>query len=359
LAEEVAVSWANPDALWWLLLVPAAGAALWWNAARRRRATERFGDAATLSPLVLGRAEWWRLSRALLALVAVALVVVAFAGPQYGSRTRVLRKRGIDVVIALDFSKSMLAQDVHPSRIKRAKAELEQLLNDLDGDRVGLVAFAGDSMAFPMTVDYSAVRLFLRDLGPMDMPYGGTAIGKALIASKRLIESSSSRNVTAETAPVTRSRVVILLTDGEDHEGDPIAAAEELAAAGIKVYTVGIGSSSGEPIPSYTADGTLTGHLRDSDGRVVMTSLTAENEATLGEIASITGGEYVRAEEGTVGVLQIRRELAKLQASERKARRVTVHENRFALVLLPAFLLLVLEGLLPEAWILGRRRRES
>jgi Ca-activated chloride channel family protein len=354
----VAVSWADPQALWILLLVPVAAAAFWWNAARRRRATQRFGQASTVTPLIFGRAEWWRLSRAVIALVGVALVIIAFAGPQYGSRTRVLRKRGIDVVIALDFSKSMLAQDVHPSRIKRAKAELELLLNELEGDRVGLVAFAGDSMAFPMTVDYSAIRLFLRDLGPMDMPYGGTAIGKALIASMRLIESSSSRSSTAESAPATRSRVVLLLTDGEDHEGDPIAAAEELAAAGIKVYTVGIGSSSGEPIPSYTADGTLTGHLRDSDGGVVMTSLTAENESTLREIASITGGEYVRAEEGTVGVVQIRRQLAKLQASERKARRVTVHENRYALLLLPGFLLLVLEGLLPEAWILGRRRRE-
>jgi Ca-activated chloride channel family protein len=222
---------------------------------------------------------------------------------------------------------------------------------------VGLVAFAGDAMTFPMTVDYSAVRLFLRDLGPMDMPVGGTAIGKALIASMRLLESSNERRG-EEASRETRSRVVILLTDGEDHEGDPIAAARELGAAGIKVYTVGIGSASGEPIPSYTADGTLTGHMKDSDGQLVMTSLSAENENTLKEIASITGGEYVRAEEGTVGITQIRRELAKLQASEQKARRVTVHENRFALALLPAFLLIVLEALLPEAWVVRRRRRE-
>ncbi len=352
------MSWADPSALWLLTLLPLALVALLWHARRRDRATAIFGKADTVGPLIAGRAGWWRITRALLGLLGLALVIVAFAGPQYGSRTRVLRKRGIDVVIALDFSKSMLAQDVHPSRIKRAKGELELLLNDLDGDRVGLVAFAGDAMSFPMTVDYSAVRLFLRDLGPMDMPVGGTAIGKALIASKRLIESSNERG-NEESSPAPRSRVVLLLTDGEDHEGDPVAAAEELASAGIQVYTVGIGSGSGEPIPSYTADGTLVGHLKDSDGRLVMTSLSAENEDTLKEIASITNGDYVRAEEGTVGVLQIRRELAKLQASERKARRVTVHENRFALVLLPAFLLLVLEGLLPEAWIVGRRRRES
>ncbi len=352
------MSWADPQALWLLALVPVAVGALWWNAARRTRATELFGRSGTVESLIVGRARWWRTARAALVLTGVTLAIIAFAGPQYGSRTRVLRKRGIDVVIALDFSKSMLAKDVHPSRIKRAKAELERLLADLDGDRVGLVAFAGDAMAFPMTVDYSAVRLFLRDLGPMDMPVGGTAIGKALIASMRLIESSNERRG-QEERPATRSRVVILLTDGEDHEGDPIAAAQELSAAGVKVYAVGIGSGGGEPIPSYTADGTLTGHVKDSDGRLVMTSLSPENEETLKEIASITGGEYVRAEEGTVGITEIRRELAKLQASEQKARRVTVHENRFALALLPAFLLIVLEALLPEAWVVRRRRRET
>lgn len=351
------MSWADEGALWLLLLVPMLLLGFWWGARRRRRQTEGFGTQETVSSLIVGNAEWWRLARASLITLGIALAVIAFAGPQYGSRTRVLRKQGIDVVIALDFSKSMLARDVHPSRIDRAKGELERLLNDLDGDRVGLVAFAGDAMAFPMTVDYSSIRLFLRDLGPMDMPVGGTAIGKALIASKRLIERSNEGKNDPNN-PTRRSKVVILFTDGEDHEGDPIAAAEELKKAGIQVYTVGIGSGNGEPIPSYTPDGTLTGHLRDRSGNLVMTALTPENEETLKEIAAITGGQYVRAREGTVGIDQIRAAIGRLQESEQKARRVTVHENRFALVLLPAFLLLVLEGLLPEAWLL-RRRREA
>ncbi|MGB5813352.1 MAG: VWA domain-containing protein [Polyangiales bacterium] len=349
------MSWADQSALWLLLAVPVLVAVFVWRARRREQATARFGRTSTVEPLIAGNPRWWRVARAALVTLGIALVVVAFAGPQYGSRTRVLRKQGIDVVIALDFSKSMLARDVHPSRITRAKAELERLLSDLDGDRVGLVAFAGDAMAFPMTVDYSAIRLFLRDLGPMDMPVGGTAIGKALIASKRLIERSNEGQ-TDPNNPNRRAKVVILFTDGEDHEGDPIGAAEELKAAGIQVYTVGIGSSNGEPIPSYTADGTLTGHIKDSNGSLVMTALTDENEATLKTIASITGGQYVRAREGTVGVDQIRAAIDRLQESEQKARRVTVHENRFALVLLPAFLLLVLEGLLPEAWVVRRRR---
>lgn len=352
------MSWADPHALWLLALLPLGIAGLWWSAARRKRSTEMFGRSTTVEPLIAGRAQWWRATRALLMTFGVALTIIALAGPQYGSRTQVLRKRGIDIVIALDFSKSMLARDVHPSRIKRAKAELERLLSELDGDRVGLVAFAGEAMAFPMTVDYSAIGLFLRDLGPMDMPVGGTAIGKALIAARRLIESSSQPRGDESGAP-PRSRVVILLTDGEDHEGDPIAAAEELKSSGIKVYAVGIGSGTGEPIPTYAADGTLTGHMKDAEGRLIMTSLSPQNEETLERIASITEGVYVKAEEGTVGMEEIRSELAKLQASEQKARRVTVHENRFALALLPAFLLIVLEGLLPEAWVVRRRRRES
>lgn len=353
------MSWGAPEWLWCLLGVPALVAALLFAAYGRQRRTERFGNASTVRPLIAGDAVWWRAVRGALLSLALALIVIAIASPLYGSRTRVLRKQGIDVVIALDFSKSMLAQDVHPSRIKRAKAELELLLSDLDGDRVGLVAFAGDTIEFPMTVDHSALRLFLRDLGPMDMPVGGTAIGKALIASQRLIERSSPNQGKTDERSPKRARVVVLLTDGEDHEGDAIAAAEELKAAGIKVYTVGIGSPQGQPIPMYASDGTLVGHMKTDEGRLVMTSMTDDQKETLRRIASITGGSYVSAKEGTVGITEIRGELGELQESEQKARRVTVHENRFALALLPGFLLLVLESLMPEAWLIRRRRKKT
>ncbi|MEM9069879.1 MAG: VWA domain-containing protein [Myxococcota bacterium] len=339
-----------------LAVVAALGiAASWWL---RDRATRRFGHRETLASLVVGRAAPWRLVRATLLVLGLALVALALAGPQYGSRTRVLHKRGIDVVIALDFSKSMLARDVRPSRIERAKAELTQFLQELDGDRVGIVAFAGETMEFPMTVDYAAIGLFLRDLGPYDMPVGGTAIGRALVASQRLLERSTPSAPDDETAQEERSRVVILLTDGEDHEGEPLEAANELANAGIKVYTVGIGSRSGEPIPTYSPDGTWTGYLRDDNGDVVHTSLTAENEEQLTEIAERTGGEYLRARQGGVGIDQVRRHMRALHQSVQESRRITVHENRYALILLPGFLLLILESLLPEAWV-GRRRKDS
>jgi Ca-activated chloride channel family protein len=347
--------------LWLLLLVPllAAVALLAWRL--RLRATRRFGAEATVLGLTVGRSARFRAGRAALFITGVALLVVALAGPQYGSRTRVLRKRGVDVVVALDFSKSMLARDVGPNRIERAKAELGRLLEEMAGDRVGLVAFAGETMEFPMTTDYAALHLFLRDLGPYDMPVGGTAIGRALTASGRVLERARQGRASTEDSELAEAvqpaQVVILLTDGEDHEGDPEAAAAALAEQGVKVFVVGIGSRAGEPVPTYSPDGTWTGYMRDQDGNVVTTRLTEENEGVLRRVAESTGGRYFRAKRGSVGMEQIRREMRNMRQAEHQARRVTVHENRYVLALLPAFLLLMLEALLPEAWI--RRRRTT
>ena len=349
------MSWHNAQLLWLLALLPLCLLIAWYFGIRRERATRAIGNEKSVQALIVGKGQGFRQAKLTLFLVGLASLVVALAGPQYGSRTRLLHHRGIDVVIALDFSKSMLARDVQPNRIDRAKAELGRLLSTMDGNRIGLVAFAGDTIEFPMTVDHSAVHLFLRDLGPLDMPVGGTAIGRALTASKRLLlRSRPNANNDSATAP---TRVVILFTDGEDHEGDPLKAAKELSEDGIQVYTVGIGSQSGEPIPTYSEDNTWTGYLKDKDGKVVTTSLTAENEKTLESIASKTGGEYFRARSGTVGVAQIQAAMNKLKKSEQKARRVTVHENRYALFLLPAFFFFLLEGLLPDAWVIRRRRR--
>ncbi|MBN8611730.1 MAG: VWA domain-containing protein [Deltaproteobacteria bacterium] len=357
------MSWSHGELLWLLLGVPVIAAlpffASWW----RQRAAARMGNAQSVQALIVGDARRLRAARAVMLTLGVTLVVLAMAGPQYGSRTRILRRRGVDVIIALDFSKSMLARDVRPSRIERAKAEVLRFVEELDGDRVGCVAFAGETIEFPMTVDYAALALFFRDLGPYDMPVGGTAIARALVSSKRLFERASTRDArqAEEQEGRPRSRVVVLLTDGEDHEGDPIAAARELAEAGIRVYTVGIGTSTGEPIPTYAPDGTWTGYQRDDAGNIVHTALTEEAEAQLREIAEITGGRYYAAGRGAVGIDQIRADIRRMHQDEQRSRRVTVQEGRYALFLVPGFLLLVLEALLPDAWIgaLRRRRRPT
>ena len=352
------LSWRREWALWGLSLVPLLFAwlvAVWLI---RQRTYRRFGDPKVARGLLVGRSGAFRAARGTLMVAAIGCLVIALAGPQYGSRTRTLRKRGVDVVVVLDFSKSMLARDVRPDRITRAKAELTQFISELRGDRVGIVAFAGETIEFPMTTDYAAIGLFLRELGPYDMPVGGTAIGRALVAAKRLLDRSrpASRGPDRSEEESERAQVVILLTDGEDHEGDPIAAAQELKAAGIRLFTVGIGSRTGEPIPTYADDGTWTGYVRDDEGQPVTTSLTAANEGQLQEMARVTDGEYFRAQRGGVGVDQIRREIRRMKQSELDTRQVTITEDRYAFAVLPAFLFLLLEGLLPEAWI-GRRRR--
>lgn len=345
------------EALWLLALLPVLIALFVVGYRARQAALRRFGQASNAEALIVGRAPRLRAVRGVMLILGIGFAVLAWAGPQYGSQTRVLKKRGIDVVIALDFSKSMLAKDVRPSRIERAKAELTRLFSELTGDRVGVVAFAGDTMEFPMSTDYAALELFLRDLGPYDMPVGGTAIGRALVASKRLIERSTTQADLDASKEEQRSRVVILFTDGEDHEGDPLAAAKELSAAGIRVFVVGIGSRTGEPIPTSAPDGTWTGYMRDEQGNPILSALTDDNEKQLKQIASLGKGKYFRAKEGTVGVDEIRTLMKGMKQSESKARKVSIAEDRYLLALVPAFLLLLIEGFLPDGHMPKKRRR--
>ncbi|MFT3921241.1 MAG: VWA domain-containing protein [Myxococcales bacterium] len=351
------MSFRLPWVLWFLLSVPLVGLLLAYGYRARTRAVRAFGDPNLVLNLTVGRSPRLRALRGVLLTLGSLFLVLAWAGPQYGSQTRVLKKRGIDVIVALDFSKSMLAKDVRPSRIERAKAELTRFFAELTGDRVGVVAFAGDTMEFPMTTDYAAIDTFLRDLGPYDMPVGGTAIGRALTASKRLLERArGAEPKNLEERAERPDQAVILLTDGEDHEGDPVAAAQALHEQGVKVFVVGIGSKTGEPIPTYAPDGTWTGYLRDDKGNPILSALSDQNEAQLRQIAQVGQGKYFRAREGTVGIDEIRTLMRGMKQAEHKARRVSIAEDRYALALVPAFLLLLLEALLPEAWLRRKSR---
>ncbi len=341
-----------------LAFIPVGIAILVTARAMRKKATRVFSaSAATRALIGNAKTPLLRAVKGTLLVLGLFGLILALARPKYGSHVRTIQKRGVDVVIALDFSKSMLARDVRPSRIDRAKAELSLFLAELTGDRVGIVAFAGETMEFPLTSDYQAIELFFRDMGPYDMPVGGTAIGRGLISAKRLLVRAS--NSLPDDVESDRAQVVILITDGEDHEGDPIAAAEELAEAGIRVYTIGIGSSSGEKIPTYDENGHWTGYLRDRAGEPVLSALTPDAEQQLQRIADTTDGSYFRAQRGTVGMDEIRSEIRNMKQRELSARQVTDFEDRYALVLFPAFLLILLEALLPETWWRRRRRTNS
>jgi Ca-activated chloride channel family protein len=342
--------------LWLLLSVPVAVLAYAFFFRTRRRLLGRLGQVEMIKRMTAGVSVPRKVLRAALVVATLALTAVSLARPQAGGRAKLTRQRGMDLVVALDFSKSMLAKDVYPSRLERAKRELERLMDHLAGDRVGLVAFAGETLTYPPTTDYSAVKLFWRDLSPWDIPVGGTAIGRALHASTEILTRLRSKEGGSATPAADgngRSQVILLLTDGEDTESEPLEAADDASKVGIKVFTVGIGSRSGELIPQFDEKGEVTGYVKDADGKYVTSRL---GEETLMRIAQKTGGEYFHADARQFGVEQVEAALAGLKRSENEARLVKEYDEIYEIPLLPAFLLLVAEACMSDRRGAGRAR---
>jgi Ca-activated chloride channel family protein len=334
---------AQPHMLWLLLVLPVVVLGTVVAFTRRRRLLERLGGNVLRERMAASVSLPRKVMRAVLLIGALALLLLAVGRPQAGGRAKLERQRGLDLVVALDFSKSMLARDMYPSRLERAKRELERLLDRLGGDRVGLVAFAGVTMSYPPTTDYAAVKLFWRDLNPADIPVGGTAIGPALkVAMNQLV---ALRRAGGEA----RSQVILLLTDGEDNESEPQAMAEEAAQLGIKIFAVGIGSRSGELVPEVGEDGQIKGYVKDSAGQYVTSRLAEE---MLAKLASTTNGEYLRADAKRFGVEAVEAALAGLKRTENEARLVKQYDDVFEILVLPALLLLVAEACFDE-----RRRK--
>ena len=343
---------AHPEAFWLLAVPLLAALGLIVGFAVRRTRVKRLGDRDLVLRQVSGLSPVRRVLKGFFIVLGFAAAVTAMARPQYGGRTRLLRKLGIDLVVALDFSKSMLAMDVKPSRLDLAKRELRRLTESLGGDRLGLVAFAGDTVSFPLTTDYEASMHFWKDLMPYEMPVGGTSIAGAIRASEKLL--------TGDAADARRSRVMILLTDGEDHEGDAMAAAQEAVKAGIRIYTIGIGSDTAELIPNYLEDGTWNGYQKDEKGQYVTTRLSPENEKKLQEIASLSGGSYVRSGLKMQGIQKLSEEISRMKKTELESRRVTTYEELFTWFLWPAAVLLFAEALVPERRrSFGRRKPKT
>ena len=297
---------ANPELLWLLAVVPLVVVGMSLRYGWRRRMMSRIGNLDQIARLAASVSPGRRLLKAFLLVCGVTLLVGTVARPQGGKKTTLAPAVGIDIVVALDFSKSMLARDASPSRIERAKLELNRLIDGLRGDRLGLVAFAGETLSYPLTTDYQAAKIFWRDMSPIDMPVGGTAIGKAVVAATRLL-----KGVRGKGRP--RSQVILLLTDGEDHDSDPIAAAKEAARLGIRIYSVGIGSRSGEVIPQLNDDGTIAGYLHKPGGGVVTTRI---DPTTLEKMAKLTKGKYIEMDPRRFAVEPIAAALSKLQKSE-------------------------------------------
>jgi Ca-activated chloride channel family protein len=327
-----------PAYLWLLLLLPLLAALMALLAWRRRRDLERFGDLDLMRRLSASVSPEKRVAKAVLLVVAAAFLILALARPQWGARTETVTRRGIDVIVAVDTSLSMLAEDVKPNRLAQAQGAVRSLLDLLQGDRIGLVAFAGTSyVACPLTLDYGAAAMFVDVLDTDLLPVPGTAIAQAIRSATDAFGESEQRH-----------KVLILITDGEDHEGDLKAAVAAAADKGIVIYALGVGSPAGTPIPLRNERGEVSGYKEDREKRKVTSRL---DEGALEEMAAATHGKYYRSTPEGIELRKVWEEIAGMDRKEISARMETTYEERYTIPLAAAFLLLAVET------ALGDRRR--
>lgn len=317
----------------------------------RTRAEKRYGEPTRVAALVTYDAAGRRAAKGALLVVGLALTLFALARPQFGRGTRLIPARALDVLIVLDFSKSMYARDIAPSRIVRAKAEVARLVQMLPGARFGAVAYAGEPISFPLTSDGGAIAQFFRQLEPNDMPVGGTATARALERARELFARDPRSKAHA--------RVIVLLTDGEDLEGDPVTVARAAAADGIRVDVVQIGGRAPEVIPDVGPDGKVLGVRRNDSGKPLTTELSAEGEAQLASVAREGGGTLIRSERGQIGIEKITQTLSRSMKEELSERVETVYAEAYATPLAIATLLLALEALLVESPLRSAARKKK
>ena len=317
---------ANIEMLWLLLTIPVFIAAYIAYTYRKRRQLEAFGDAELMEALMPNASRVRPTVKFSLVMVALALLIIASARPQFGQSERTEKRQGIEAIVALDISNSMLAEDVAPNRLDRAKQMLSKLMDNMVNDKVGLVVFAGDAFVqLPITCDYVSAKMFLNSIQPNLIKTQGTAIGAALSTSIRCFGEQSEA-----------SRAIILITDGENHEDDAVAVAKRAKEAGIQVLVVGIGKPEGSPIP---LPGT-NNFIKDRQGNVVVSKL---NEEMCREIAQAGGGIYVRCDNSNTATKAIQKELDKLATQEIETQVYTDYNEQFQSFALIALLLLVID----------------
>ncbi len=316
LAREVpSFRFDKPDALWGMAAGPALVLVFLLHIAWRNRALGRFATPTTLFRMVPGVSTARVLVQFLLVRHGLGLVVLAMAGPQYGTRSEEVKSEGIDVVVAIDVSNSMACEDLKPNRMEAARRAMAQLIDRMQGDRLGMVVFAGEAyVQLPITTDRSAAKLFLNSVGMGTVGLQGTAIGSAIALAQRSFGDDA-----------TESRVIIVITDGENHEDDAEGAARDAANAGIIVHTVGMGTPQGGPIP-VRQNGKLAGFRKDNSGSTVVTRL---DEAMLRGIATVGNGTYVRGDLGASGIVQLVDDLKSMERSEKGTYRYVGYEDQF------------------------------
>ncbi len=324
----------HTDFLWALLLIPALTAIFVWMVIWKKRALLRFGEWTIIQRLLPGLSRSRVITKFILLMVGYGFLIIGIANPQIGSKLVEGERKGIDIMIALDVSNSMLAEDIKPSRLEMSKQAISKLIDNLGNDRLGIVIFAGNAyMQLPITTDYSAAKMFLSNIDTKIVPTQGTAIGEAIELSEGAFDDE------------THSRAIIIISDGENHEDDALDAAKKASEKGIIVYTVGMGLPEGAPIPEYNKYNQMVGYKKDRAGSTVVTKL---NESMLQQIASAGKGVYVRANNSQSGLKTILEEINKLEKTKFESRMFSDYEDRFQYFIAVSLILLILELLIFE-----------
>lgn len=331
------IKFASPEMLYLLALLPAAALLVWLGFRRRRRGLELFGAMNLVEKLSASSSPGKQATKSVLLLLALGAFIVAAARPQVGTKMELVKREGIDIAIAIDTSASMNAEDAMGKskgrRIEKAVHEIDALLDILENDRVGLVAFAGTAhIHCPLTLDYDAVRIFLEVIDTDLIPTPGTNVGAAIEKAMSMFDRHEKK-----------FKALILITDGEDFGGDPVEIAKKAEKEGVRIFPIGIGSPQGTPIPVYDENGNKTGLKKDREGNLVLSKL---DEVTLEKIALNTGGRYFPASLGEIELKKIHAEISGMEKKELAARKYTHFEDRFQWLIGLGLLLLVLESLI-------------
>ena len=330
------LSFGQPLSLYLLAALPLAAGLTVWAARRRQADLRRIGSAHLVEQLHSTINLGGRRARTVLWFASLTLVVVAMARPQWGTEFATVEQRGVQLMVALDISASMLAEDAKPNRLARAKLEVVDLMSRLQGDDVGLVLFSGAAfIQFPLTFDYGTARTFLDNAHPGMISRQGTVIAEAIDAAVRGFDEQR-----------LSQKVLVVLTDGEDHEGDPVAAAKRAADSGVIVFTVGLGSTRGEPIPDPSISNGTVLYKRDLQGQIVLSRL---DETTLREIAAAGNGRYFSVNSALSPAEAMAAEISTLQTATVESELDASRIERFQIFLFGTLLALMAFELIPDS----------
>ena len=325
----------NIEFLYLLALVPILIIGVILHSKWQKKSILKFGDIDLVNQLMQSHSIFRKRIKNILFVLAILFLIIGLSNPQVGTKMEEVKREGVDLMIAIDLSYSMMAQDIKPNRLDRAKQAISRLIDKLEGDRIGLVVFAGEAyVQLPITTDYSAAKLFLSTVNTSIIPTQGTKIGNAIDLCSKSFDKEN-----------TQSKAIIIITDGETHDEEAIESATKAREEGIYIHTLGMGLTKGGPIPIYNKYGSTSEFRKDREGNVIITKL---NETMLKEIALAGEGTYVRANNSKSGLSSLFEEINKMEKKEIGTMVFTNFKDRFQIFIGISLVLLILNLLFLE-----------